>query len=306
MIPPDDGKLDIEVQKMGIERERLVLEHKRVSQADRSLVLEDRKVSIADRNLVLEWGKLFIALVVACIGAFAFTLKPSSSNSAQATNPLELQQRGEELLIKRSELQMSKEATKAKFLQDNLELISSTAPESEAKVTALVKALWPPVEASDILHRAKLIRDSIPKPTVETASPTPTVAPDYVALGKAYVSKGDFEQARASFELASIKTPVDPMVWNYKAYAEMRVGRTETALQSIKTAIGLRPTQHSDQLTVVINVSKILCSATRVSEGVDYFNRAIHQAPDLLEKLRIDEELKKRCVPLAQQREGSL
>lgn len=262
--------------------------------------LEIAKAGLAVKSYRMDWwAKVALplaSLILAATVLWANTrqnavLQDQTAHQSQT----EFQYRDVELHLKLAEAERAREASKSKFLQDNIDLIMSHAPTSETKLAALANTLWSGADADEVLRKARIIRLSLPVEEPIEPPTLPSVTVDYVSIGKGFVAANDFEKARINFDEAVRHEPESAIVWNYKAYAEMQTDHGREALASIKTAIDRKPTVPSEQKIIMINAAKILCSLGRTNDAVSYINQAIHNVPAILEMLRKDGEFKRRC-----------
>ncbi|MCF5505056.1 hypothetical protein GIV76_20980 [Pseudomonas syringae] len=245
-------------------------------------------------------AKLAIPVAVLVLAAATYYTNANNNDARMAfdtsSKKKEFMQKQEDLFMKRSDSERNQEENKARFIQNNLELITDHTPESEQKFVLLTKAVMPARDVDDVLEKARAIRvgSTIREITADKASPL-DAAVEYISTGKKFTKVGNFEQALVNFQMANLLNTSNPMSWNYQAYAQMRTDRNDEALKSISTAINLKPIDTIAQKIIMINATKILCSLGRVEDALSYINKSLALAPELLKDLRQDKEFKNRC-----------
>jgi len=70
---------------------------------------------------------------------------------------VELQQKADELRLKQSEMERSRDATRVKFLQDHIDMIMSDEPDVELRLTALARLVLP-ADADALIVQVHTIR----------------------------------------------------------------------------------------------------------------------------------------------------
>ncbi|KPX39583.1 Uncharacterized protein ALO68_04316 [Pseudomonas syringae pv. helianthi] len=283
----DEKKLEIELKKLQLEQRKLDLDEQRTSLASKGYRID----------LV---AKLAIPAAVLVLAAATYYTNTNNNDARMAFDTsrqkMEFMQKQEDLFMKRSDAERNQEENKARFIQNNLELITDHAPEAEQKFTLLAKAVLPGKDVEDVLEKARAIRVGSTSSEIEADKASPLKAAiEYIATGKKFVKAGNFEQALVNFQMANLLNTSNPLAWNYQAYAQMRTDRNDDALKSISTAINLKPTDAGAQKTIMINATKILCSLGRTDDALSYINKSIALAPRLVDDLRKDEEFKNRC-----------
>lgn len=286
-ISLDEKKLNIEMEKLSLEQ--------------RKFKLEASKASLAAKSYRIDlWSKLAIPVAVFVLAAATYYTNSSNMSDRMVfdadNKKVEFRQKEEELFIKKSESEQNREANKARFIQNNLELITAPAPESEQRLAALANAVLPAIDVHEVLEKAKAIRVSSTPQEVITDKASPlNASSEYLNTGKIFAKSGNFEQALTNFEMATLLNTSDPLAWNYKAYAEMRTDRNDAALKSISTAINLKPVEASAQRIIMLNATKILCSLGRTEDALSYINKSIALSPEMYDLARKDQEFGKRC-----------
>ncbi|KTB55922.1 hypothetical protein [Pseudomonas syringae] len=287
MVSLDEKKLDIELKKLQLERRKLDLDEQRTS-----LAFKGYRIDLV--------AKLAIPVAVLVLAAATYYTNANNNDARMAfdtsSKKKEFMQKQEDLFMKRSDSERNQEENKARFIQNNLELITDHTPESEQKFVLLTKAVMPARDVDDVLEKARAIRvgSTIREITADKASPL-DAAVEYISTGKKFTKVGNFEQALVNFQMANLLNTSNPMSWNYQAYAQMRTDRNDEALKSISTAINLKPIDTIAQKIIMINATKILCSLGRVEDALSYINKSLALAPELLKDLRQDKEFKNRC-----------
>lgn len=276
---PDELKLDVEREKVEIEREKVELTRK-------SLWLDVAgKVGLPLAVLVFSW------VTYSVNKEQAETRLHFDINAKQA----ELNQKDQDLFLKKSELQRSHEQMKNDFVQRNIALVMSRAIEDQNRLTAMIEVAFSREDQLDVAEKIAHFRQATSAAIQQTPQTNSQPSLNYKEIGLGFVKQGNFDQAALNFETATLLNPSDAESWNFRAYAQMRVGRIEDAYKSISTAINLRTMDKKTQNNMAINATKILCSAGKSSEALAYLKTAAGVLPDLYSVAAGDGELKQRC-----------
>lgn len=277
-----------------IEERKLLLESKK-------LAVEQKKYELAKKGYYLDiFSKIALPLA---LGWLAWATYMSNTKAVEDrmtfdinVKQTELRQKEEELFLKKSDAERSKDSLKAAFIQTNFALIATFTPEARLKAEALAKVSFSSNELPDILLKMAQVRESASQlisSTPVAAAPSPTA--DYKTAGVRFVKANNYAQALQYFETATLLQPSDAEAWNFKAYAQMRTGNPEAALTSIETSIWLRPIDRKLQHYVMLNATKILCSLNRTADALTYLRKSIAAFPELSSIAQQETELKQRC-----------
>jgi len=309
--------LDQDTSNQGIERDRLRLENTKF-----------RSESSHSRTVL--WVGAFVSVVVVIIPATSSYLNESARLKLDTQRQeVELQQRADDLRLKQSEMERSRDATRVKFLQDHIDMIMSDEPDAELRLTALVKLVLP-ADADALISQVQTIRrelasrrsgaqdvnrvssaqqdtaeeeSSVP-PLIVTTSAVSALGDQKLALGmaagRAYARKGDYESALRNFNTAVAQNPNDPLAWNFKAYSEFRTKQFAAALGSISRAWKLSPSENRTRRWVAINATKILCAQGRSSEAATFFNQNASVVPEIVTDVHSDGEFQSTCQAIWQ------
>ncbi|WP_248767262.1 tetratricopeptide repeat protein [Pseudomonas sp. MWU12-2345] len=304
--------MDQDTSNQGVERDRLRL--------------EDTKFrSESSHNRTVLWVGAFVSVVVVIIPATSSYLNESARLKLDAhRQEVELQQKADDLKLKQSEMERSRDATRVKFLQDHIDMIMSDEPDAELRLTALARLVLP-VDADALIAQVHTIRrelalqrssaqktDGVSMAQQDTAEEDSSVPPLVVtpravsasgdqqlapgmAEGRAYVRKGDFESALRNFNTAIEQNPNDPLAWNFKAYSEFRTNQFTAALASISRAWKLNPSENRTRRFIAINATKILCAQGRSSEAATFFNQSASVVPEIVTDVYADGEFQSTC-----------
>lgn len=276
----------IEERKLSLERQKLSVEQKRYELAKSSYYVDlFSKIALPLALSWLAWAT-YISNTKAVEERMTF-----DTNVKQA----ELRQKEDELFLKKSETERSKESLKATFVQNNFELIATSSPEARVKSDALAKATFSSADLNDILLRMEQIRESASRVIGNPQTKSPSPAADYKSAGLQFVRANNYTQALPYFETATTLLPSDAEAWNFKAYTQMHTGNLEAALTSIETSIWLRPEDKKLQQFVMLNATKILCALNRTTDAHAYLGKSIAAFPELSGVAQRDAELKQRC-----------
>ncbi|NHN68206.1 MULTISPECIES: tetratricopeptide repeat protein [Pseudomonas] len=305
--------MDKETSSTGVERDRLQFD------------LVKLKIESKHNRTVL-WVGAFLSV----FGALTPTLLTYFQNAERLRLDAQKQedeqkQKADDLNMKRSEIERARDATRTQFLQQHIDLIMSSEPDAQLRLSALVTLILP-AEADALNSQIKTIRNGLETqrspqhengtPTtakgqaLETADTAPPLIISYAATevadlrplgesalsaGRTSVKRGDFEQALEHFSTAVIQDPRDPLAWNFKAYSEFRTNRLTAALTSIHEAWKLNPTENQTRRWVTINATKILCAQGRSTEAATFFNQSASAVPEIITDVYDDLEFKKTC-----------
>lgn len=308
--------MDQDTSNQGIERDRLRLEDTKF----RSESSHNRKVL---------WVGAFVSIIVVIIPAASNYLNESARLKLESLRQAaELQHKTDDLRLKQSEMERSRDATRVKFLQDHIDMIMSDEPDADFKLTALAK-LALPADADALIAQVRTIRRELASQRSaahklneayaaqqaafeEGSVPPLIVTPRAVPLlehqqltpgmseGRAYVRKGDFESALRNFTTAVELNPNDPLAWNFKAYSEFRTNQFTTALASISRAWKLNPSENKTRRFIAINATKILCAQGRSSEAATFFNQSTSVVPEIVTDVYGDNEFQSTCKAIWQ------
>lgn len=276
--------------------------------------IEEKKLSLENRKLAVELKKYELARNSYCVDLFSKIALPLAlAGLAWATyitntkavddrmtfdinvKQTELRQKEEELFLKKSDAERSKEYFKATFIQNNFSLLTTSTSEARLKIEALAKATFAPTELTDVLQKIAQVRESASRVIADSPATSSSITVNYKAAGLQFVKVNNYPQALQYFETATALLPSDAEAWNFKAYTQMRTGNLEAALTSIETSIWLRPTDKKLQNFVMLNATKILCSINRTADALAYLRKSIAAFPELTIVAQNDPELKQRC-----------
>lgn len=304
--------MDQDTSNQGIERDRLRLESRRFR-------------SESSHNRTVLWVGAFVSVVVVIIPATSTYLNEQARLKLEAQRQeVERQQKADDLRLKQSEIERSRDATRVKFLQDHIDMIMADEPEAELRLTALAR-LALPADADALIAQVRTIRrelalqrssaqkvdgvsttqqnaaeveSSVPPLVVTSravsASRDQELAPG-MAEGRSHARKGDYESALRNFNTAVDRNPNDPLAWNFKAYSEFRTNQFTTALASISRAWKLNPSDNKTRRWIAINATKILCAQGRPSEAATFFNQSASVVPEIVTDVYGDGEFQSTC-----------
>ncbi|MCF5663250.1 hypothetical protein, partial [Pseudomonas syringae] len=196
MVSLDEKKLDIELKKLQLERRKLDLDEQRTS-----LAFKGYRIDLV--------AKLAIPVAVLVLAAATYYTNANNNDARMAfdtsSKKKEFMQKQEDLFMKRSDSERNQEENKARFIQNNLELITDHTPESEQKFVLLTKAVMPARDVDDVLEKARAIRvgSTIREITADKASPL-DAAVEYISTGKKFTKVENFEQALVNFQMANL------------------------------------------------------------------------------------------------------
>lgn len=272
---------------------------------ERKLTIETEKLVLARRSYYVDLiSKVTLPAVLAALAWVTYTTNTKAVEERMAfdfsTKRTELRQKEDELFLKKSESERSKESQKTSFIQMQLHRIYSSSPDERKQVEVLAQAMFSTTEdVRDVLAKIAMLRKSLPSaseatPVTEHLGQQPS-ADEYKRRGIQFAKVKQFSQASQQFATATILAPTDAAAWNYKAYSEMRGGSLDAALKSIGTSIRLRPDDPTLQRNVMLNATKILCSLGQMDDAASYFNKSVAAFPNLLASAKADDELKGRC-----------
>ncbi|PLY39672.1 hypothetical protein CSZ94_25140 [Janthinobacterium sp. ROICE36] len=240
-------------------------------------------------DLLVKVAVPIVTCIIAAITLHYTVLRDADQSRDKKT---ELQQKEADLFNKRSDLQRTKDASKADFLQKNMVLLTSSQPSAMRQAEALIDTTFTaPEEALDVKTKARHIHESANEPTSHVANGTG----QFKALGFQYSSGGYFAEAALSFSNAITLAPDDIQAWNALAYAQLRLDEIDEAFKSISRAIELKPTEGNLGRVVVINATKILCAQGKEDSARTYLNVAIGMNQQLLSAAKGDGELLRIC-----------
>lgn len=304
--------MDQDTSSQGIERDRLRLEDTKF----RSETSHNRKVL---------WVGAFVSVFVVIIPAISSYFNESARLKLDAhRQEVELQQKADDLRLKQSEMERSRDASRVKFLQDHIDTIMSDEPGAEQRLSALARLVLP-ADADVIITQVLTIReelalkrpsdqildktsltqsdpnddeDFVPPLVVtsgnrEVSEHTPMLAE--MAKGRASARKGDYESALKNFSAAVTRNPSDPLAWNFKAYSEFRTKQFAAALDSIGNAWKLNPLENKTRRWIAINATKILCAQGRSTEAATFFNKSASIVPEIVTDVYADAEFQSTC-----------
>jgi len=301
-----------ELQKLEIEKEKLSLERE--------------KTRISRNSYRLDYvSKVGIPLAVFVLaGATYWTNKDYSERHFEFekdVKALELQQKNDEIIRQKDQVSRESERDKSAFLQNHFGAITTDSQnELEMLKASVASTFVNEKDQVDVLARidqlrhtadayAVRVKGNVPASSVP-GTPSPTqpqsenhgdatqgtqAAANYMTYGRALLSKGNFDQAAANFEMASLLTPSDPSAWNSLSYAQLRSGRADAAYKSIATALSLRPADSQTQNFAAINATKILCALGQTNEGQKYLEAALGALPSLYQMASTDPEITRYC-----------
>lgn len=304
--------MDQDTSSREIERDRLRLERAKFRSESR-------------HNRIALWVSAFVGVVVVIIPATSSYLNDSARLELDAQRQkAELQQKADDLKLKQSEMERSRDATRVRFLQDHIDMIMSDEPDVALKLTALARLVLP-ADADALIAQIHTIRrelalqreaaqETAQHDSVEEEHPVPplVVTPRAVspseyqhstsemAEGRAYAKKGDYENALRSFNIAVTQNPNDPLSWNFKAYSEFRTKQFSAALASISHAWKLNPSENRTRRWISINATKILCAQGRSSEAATFFNKSASVVPEIVADVYGDGEFQSTCQAIWQ------
>lgn len=309
--------MDPDTSNRGIERDRLRLEHTKFRSESR-------------HNRIVLWVGAFVGVVGVIIPATSSYLNDSARLKLDAQRQeVELQQKADDLRLKQSEMERSRDATRVRFLQDHIDMIMSDEPDVELRLTALARLVLP-ADADALIAQVHTIRRELASQRFgaqdtnitsiaqhdsaeeERSVPALIVTPRAVsssgyqqstsgmAEGRAYAKKGDYESALRSFNMAVAQDPNDPLSWNFKAYSEFRTKQFSAALASISRAWKLNPSENRTRRWVAINATKILCAQGRSSEAATFFNQSASVVPEIVTDVYGDGEFQSTCQSIWQ------
>ncbi len=252
--------------------------------------------------LVLDIAGKLVIPTAAVVIAYA-SLKNTEESTAQRlafdaeTKKIELRQREDDLFIRKNDSQRAKDNVKAEFFQKNFNLIASKSENSKKQLEVLASAEFSSIEdLQDITAKIALMRMGLPDTAVEAEnSQQQKTAMDYKAFGLRYAGQNNFAMAASYFGNATALNPNDAETWNFKAYAEMRIGKHDDAFKSISNAISLNPREPRLMHITALNATKILCSMDNNTGALDYLRSAISAIPSLSAVAANDVELKQKC-----------
>ncbi len=304
--------MDQDTSNEGIEHDRLRLEATRFR-------------SESSHNRTVLWVGAFVSVVGFIIPATSNYLNESGRLKLDAQRQeVELQQKADDLKLKQSEMERSRDATRVKFLQDHIDMIMADEPDAELRLTALARLILP-TDADALIaqihtirlelalqrssaQKADLVSTTQQNIAEEEGSVSPLVftsravsasgdqhlAPG-MAEGRAYARKGDYESALRNFNTVVDQNPNDPLAWNFKAYSEFRTHQFTAALASIGRAWKLNPSENKTRRWIAINATKILCAQGRASEAATFFNQSASVVPEIVTDVYGDGEFQSTC-----------
>lgn len=312
-----ETRLDQDTSNLGVERDRLRLEHTKFR-------------SESSHNRTVLWVGAFVSVFGFVIPAASNYINESGRLKLDAQRQqVELQQKADDLKLKQSEIERSRDATRVKFLQDHIDMIMSDEADAEFRLIALAR-LALPADADALIAQVRTIRQELasqrsgaeepnatPMAQHDTAEEESSVPPLIVtprafsasgdqqsapgmAEGRAYARKGDYESALRNFNTAVARDPNDPLAWNFKAYSEFRTKQFAAALASISRAWKLNPSENRTRRWVAINATKILCAQGRASEAATFFNQNASVVPEIVTDAYSDGEFQSTCKAIWQ------
>lgn len=312
-----ERRLDQDTSNRGIERDRLRLEQTKFRSESR-------------HSRIVLWVGTFVGVVAVIIPATSNYLNDSARLKLDAQRQeVELQQKADDLRLKQSEMERSRDATRVRFLRDHIDMIMSDEPDVELRLTALARLVMPD-DADALIDQVHTIRRELASQrsgahdtttismaqhgsTEEERSVPPLIVTPHavsssgyqqstsgMAEGRAYAKKGDYRSALRSFNIAVTQDPNDPLSWNFKAYSEFRTKQFSAALASISRAWKLNPSENQTRRWLAINATKILCAQGRSSEAATFFNQSASVVPEIVTDVYGDGEFQSTCQAIWQ------
>ncbi|MDL5386411.1 hypothetical protein [Aeromonas hydrophila] len=196
---------------------------------ERKLTIETKKLVLARRSYYVDLiSKVTLPAVLAALAWVTYTTNTKAVEERMAfdfsTKRTELRQKEDELFLKKSESERSKESQKTSFIQMQLHRIYSSSPDERKQVEVLAQAMFSTTEdVRDVLAKIAMLRKSLPSaseatPVTEHPGQQPS-ADEYKRRGIQFAKVKQFSQASQQFATATILAPTDAAAWNYKAYS---------------------------------------------------------------------------------------